>query len=123
MIAIITVLLLSLLSAGCVWGFSVACRFEDYEEFDEASPALQKNWPKPKLEGAMVLWWVRYYLAPVLGPFWAKPVYKCMICMASLHSILPVLLFGTGSFLITWPFVILFTAGFNAYLTYNFNTR
>jgi len=36
-----------------------------------------------------LLWWVGFYCQTYLGQFWSKPICTCVMCMASLWSILP----------------------------------
>lgn len=105
---------------GITFGFSFACRFDDYEDFDKMTPAMQKVW-QPK--GKMIFWFVRYYLAPRLSDYWQKPFYQCVICMASVQSIIPCLwMFGVDAWMY-WPFVALITAGINGLISFNFNTN
>lgn len=119
MILIITFILLLIVCPLVCAGFYAATGFEGDAQFDKEEPEIQKIWPKPKPEDKMILWFVRYYTAPVLGKFWSKPVYKCLSCMASLHTIIPVTVFVLFNNLdllwITaiWPGVALITSGTN----------
>ena len=99
-------------SAVCV-GFFAACQFEGDEAFDVSDKWIKKRWTKPT--DVMVLWWVRYYGGRFIPPFWTKPVYACLPCMGSLHSIVPTILFCSFFGISLWvlPFVILATVGVN----------
>ena len=112
------ILLLFICPAICV-GFYACCDFERAEQFDKLQPEHQKLFPVPEGEDKTILWFVRYYLGPVLGKFWCKPVYQCLPCMGSLHSILPCagfILYNELAWywlLIVWPFIALITSGIN----------
>lgn len=99
-------------------GFYSACEFEDADDFDKLSKEEKKQF-KVHEDSKMILWWVRYYLGRYVNYFWAKPLYSCPICMASVHSVIPVLLFilcfgvNLKWFIVLWPLVALITAGVN----------
>jgi len=99
-------------SAICV-GFFAACQFDGDESFDVSQSYIKKQWPKPT--DGMILWFIRYYLGRYLSKYWSKPVYSCVTCMASIHSIIPTILFCSyfDISLIVLPFIILATAGLN----------
>lgn len=109
----IDLLILTLISSAISTGFYTACQFdgdEDYDKFDN-----KKLWPKPTTEQVMILWWVRYYGGRVIPYFWTKPLYSCLPCMGSLHSLIPVLVF-TGNIWL-WPLVAFSTVGVNKLIT------
>jgi len=115
--------LIIICSLICV-GVYAATGFEGDEGFDGLNPEYQRQFPKPEPGNAMVLWWVRYYGGPILGRFWSKPVYSCLPCMGSLHSIIPTYLFIEWwwykvdiQFWVFWPFVALATCGLNYLIT------
>lgn len=102
-------------SLVCV-GFWVATDFDGADTFDTVSHKRQRRFFKPGASDRMILWWVRYYGGPWLGQFWSKPLYKCLPCMGSVHSILPTLLFCQyydTSFWVLWPLVALGVSGLN----------
>lgn len=100
-------------------GFYAACQFDGDEEYDKADLYIKKQWPKPNAEQVMIFWWVRYYGGRVIPYFWTKPLYSCIICMGSFHSIVPTFLFchfsDTPYWI--WPFVALATVGLNKHVT------
>ena len=100
-------------------GFYAACQFDGDEEFDKADKFIQKQWPKPNGEQAMIFWFVRYYLGKVIPYFWTKPLYSCIICMGSVHSLLPTFIFChlTGTTFWIWPMVALATVGLNKHVS------
>lgn len=100
-------------------GFYVGCQFDGDEEYDKADIYIKKQWPKPNAEQVMIFWWVRYYGGRVIPYFWTKPLYSCLICMGSFHSIIPTFLFCHFSYTPywIWPFVALATVGLNKHVT------
>jgi hypothetical protein len=106
--SILEVLLCIILSSLVGVGFFAAAQFEGDEAFDTLDFDLKKEWSKPT--DVMVLWWVRYYGGRYIPPFWTKPVYSCLTCMGSLHSIAPTLIFSEWYL---WPLIALGTAGVN----------
>lgn len=112
--------LILICSAICV-GFYTACSFDGDEAYDDSSNEFRKSWPKPQ---GMLLWWVRYYGGRVLGNFWYKPVYGCLPCMGSLHTIYPTWLYLNYTsfylphdFFYIWPVIALGTVGVNYLIT------
>ena len=110
-----TVLSLILINSLICVGFYVACSFDGDEDYD-----LDKNkkaWTT--IHGKMLLWWVRYYGGRVIPEFWTKPLYSCLPCMGSLHSIAPTVLYcyGTNTNFVIWPLVALATVGLNYLIT------
>lgn len=116
------ILALVAFSTLCSLGFSFACRFEDYEHFDQLEKEHRKKF-YPQVQDKMILWWIRYYGADILGPYWSKPIYKCTICMASVQTIIPTIYMTGADFFLYWPMVVLATAGLNGFISFNYNTR
>lgn len=116
---ILEFLLLIVISSLASIGFYAACGFDGDEAFDQSDNFMRANWPKPTDDQKMIFWWVRYYLGPHLGKYWYKPVYGCLPCMGSLHSIYPTLIYLGFSyeFLIIWPLIALGTCGINKVIT------
>lgn len=114
---------LVLVCSACVFGFYATCKWEGDHYFDDLDEETQKNFPKPKKEDRMIFWFVRYYLAPIVGPFYSKPIYRCPACMGSLHSILPTILFFSylnfpwQEIILVWPFIAFATCGINWLIT------
>ncbi len=54
-------------------GFYVSCKYERDENLKPTSK--------------MILWWVRYYGQRKLPEWLQAPLYSCLVCMSSLHSI------------------------------------
>ncbi len=100
-------------------GFYASCQFDGDEDFDKASKLVKKNWPNPEQDSKMIFWWVRYYIGRHISYYYSKPLYSCIICMGSVHSVLPTIgwmwLYGIAPiyFIALWPFVALATAGVN----------
>lgn len=103
-----TLLLTILISSLASVGFYAACQFEGDEAYDMLPMEHKAKWNKPT--DVMILWWVRYYGGRYIPPFWTKPVYSCLTCMGSLHSIAPTLIFSDWYL---WPLIALGTAGVN----------
>lgn len=114
MIVINLLALIVFCSLICV-GFYAACGFDGDEDYD--SDPNKSNWKRP--ESGMLLWWVRFYGGRVIPKYWTKPVYSCLTCMGSLHSVIPTLWFCSvsGVTLWIWPLVALGTAGLNYLIT------
>lgn len=110
---------LILVCSAASYGFYAATQFTNDETFDDLDSQMQEGYPKPEPKDRMIFWFVRYYLAPIVGPFYSKPIYKCPACMGSLHSILPTYLYMSymnfywTDMLLVWPFVALATCGVN----------
>jgi len=103
-------------NALVIWGFYFACQFENHEQYDLLSKDQRLNFAEPR--GKMIFWWVRYYWRG--SDFWAKPVFTCVMCMSSFHSILPYFYtYGINAeSLIEYPFYVMALAGLNAGLMY-----
>lgn len=119
---ILDILLLIIFCSLAATGFYIAAQFEGDEEFDAASRQVRRGWQKPAAGDKMIFWWVRYYGGRYLDKYWSKPVYSCLPCMGSLHSILPTFLYFWGTFpvwyiAILWAFVALGTVGLNYLIT------
>ena len=116
---IFTLLALVLICSAISTGFYAACQFDGDEAYDEADPFMRKNWPRPNDSQKMIFWWVRYYGGRFLGKYWSKPIYSCLTCMGSFHSIAPVALYCHyyGVSFIIWPFIALATVGVNKLVT------
>lgn len=103
-------------------GFYPACMFgkDNYpyndEDFDETPRKERKDFPKPKPGDRMIFWFVRFYLGRYVSDYWAKPLYSCVVCMGSIHSIAPTLLFLDYRY---WPLVCICTVGVNYKMTRN----
>ena len=113
----LTVLTSSLLSVG----FYASCQFKTWELYDEADVEIKQAWPNP--DDKMIFWWIRWYGGRILGDFWYKPVYGCLPCMGSLHSIIPLMIviqlvgINQAWFLLAWPLVAMTTAGVNCLIS------
>lgn len=101
-------------------GFYKACRFSEADSYDAIGLEGRRIWEgMPDKSGRMFLWWVRYYIGKVVSDFWAKPIYSCPPCMASLHTILPFtgyaiwLGISPVTALVVWPFYALAVSGLN----------
>lgn len=112
-----TVIFSSLIAAG----FYSACGFGYDENFDKAPKLMKKNWPKPgdDDEDKMILWWVRFYIGKHITYYLSKPLYSCIICMGSVHSIIPTALFCylTNTTPFIWPIVAFLTVGLNTHIS------
>lgn len=112
-----------LLSSAQSVGFYTATQFDGDEEFDAQTIKRKRDWPTPGPRQVMILWWVRFYLGRNIPHYWTKPIYSCLPCMGSLHSIpLTVLLFwiiggSVFQFCLFWPLIALFTVGINKLIT------
>jgi len=115
----IDLIALILICSSISVGFYASCQFDGDEEFDKASKLIKKNWPEPEQDSKMIFWWVRYYIGKHISYFHSKPLYSCIICMGSVHSMIPTLLFlfyydlNLWGWFILWPFAALATAGLN----------
>lgn len=111
------------LSAACSVGFYTAAQFDGDEEYDIQSRKRKRDWPTPGPHQVMILWWVRFYLGRIIPHKWTKPIYSCLPCMGSLHSVYPVVLvmylagLGAAQFFVIWPVVALATVGINKLIT------
>lgn len=112
-----------ILSAAQSVGFYTATGFDGDEEFDAQTIKRKRDWPKPGERQTMILWWVRFYLGRTIPHKWTKPIYQCLPCMGSLHSIPTTLLLlwvvGVQWWLglIMWMMIALFTLGVNKLIT------
>ena len=110
--------LILICSTVCV-GFYAACQFDGDEEYDSSPTSMKLQWPRPEPHNVMVFWWVRWYGGRLISRFWTKPIYSCLPCMGSLHSIIPTLLylkythFYPTDFWFVWPVIALGTVGVN----------
>jgi len=89
-----------------IFGFHYACKFE--------RDPRNKVWEDSK----EILWFVKFYSEKWLGEKWSKPVCNCVICMASLHSLIiwiPIYIYLPFSFMLIYSHIIYVTAlaGFN----------
>lgn len=109
------ILLLTIISSAISVGFYTACAFDGDEEYDAQTRKRKRAFPRPEAHRVMILWWVRFYGGRIIPHFWTKPLYSCLPCMGSFHSLLPVLVF-TGNIWL-WPFVALATVGVNKLIT------
>lgn len=119
---ILDILLLIIFCSLAATGFYIAAQFEGDEEFDLASRQVRRGWQKPQAGDKMIFWWVRYYGGRYLDKYWSKPVYSCLPCMGSLHSVAPTFLYFWGTFpvwyiAILWAFVAMGTVGLNYLIT------
>jgi len=105
-------LCLILISSACSVGIYIATQWDGSEGFDLAHQHRARYSAKP--DNPMILWWVRYYLARVIPFYWTKPIYSCLPCMGSVHSLYVVVLFGS---LWMWPVVAVATVGVNYLIT------
>ena len=112
----IEVLYIIALSSACSVGFYIATQFEGSEQFD-AMHQLGQQYPYDRPEGPMILWWVRWYGSRLLPFYWTKPIYSCLPCMGSVHSLYPTLLFLSSDFWYLWPVIALGTVGVNYLIT------
>jgi hypothetical protein len=112
-------MVLILICSAISVGFYTATDFDGAEEYDKADPYIKKQWPRPNEHQVMIFWWVRYYGGRVIPYFWTKPLYSCLPCMGSFHSIAPTVTYCyySGMPLIIWPFVALATVGLNKLIT------
>lgn len=128
MISPFDIIALILISSACSIGFMVATRFDKYQVFDYLNSEDQVGHTPPHKDERMLLWWVRFYLAPWIGQLY-KPLYYCLPCMGSVHSIYPVaayiFLFSITwwHFFIIWPVVCIAASGLNAFIKFNYNTE
>lgn len=99
----IDLLLLATLNAFLIIGFYTACLYE----VDAFS--------RPYEDSKMILWRFRKWSVDTFGLFWSKPICTCPPCMASLHSILPLVLFSNitdcTALLYGWPLYALIVSG------------
>jgi len=108
-----TILALILLCSLISTGFWIATQFEGSEHFDTSERWVQIRWTKP--EDKMILWWVRFYGVRFIPKFWTKPLWSCLPCMGSVHSLWPMLWLGQDMTL--WPVVAIGTVGVNYLIT------
>lgn len=126
------ILILLIINSLICRGFWHSCDFTAAEQFDELTPrkrriahreqqsgiATKHDWINPPRK--MIFWWLRYYGGQWLPKAITKPLYECLTCMASIHSILPFVAFGVAyghdmwQWLIIWPLYVLALAGLNA---------
>lgn len=126
-------ILLAINSFVCL-GFWHSCDFTAAEQFDELSPrerriahrktqsgiTVSHDWINPPRK--MIFWWLRYYGGQYLPKIITKPLYECVTCMASVHSIIPFTIYGIWAdfgvvWWIIWPIYVLALAGINSYIT------
>lgn len=112
MIDPITYLLIVVASSACSVGFWVACTFDGDETYDMMGEA----YPYGKPDNPMIFWWVRWYGRKWLPKMLRKPLYECLPCMGSLHSLYPLLLFA-HEYWYLWPVVAFATVGLNYLIT------
>lgn len=105
----INLLLLILISSLISTGFYAACQFEGDSAYDASDKWVKKQWTKPT--DKMLLWWVRFYGGRVIPQYWTKPIYSCLTCMGSIHSLWPMWVMGQDMTL--WPIVAFGTVGVN----------
>lgn len=115
--------LIMICSAICV-GFYAACQFDGDDAYDSLDSDRKSSWPKPTADQVMILWWVRYYGGRYISRYWSKPVYSCLPCMGSIHSIYPTWLYLKYTafympydFFYIWPLIALATVGVNFIIT------
>lgn len=116
MITPLDFILLALTCSLISVGFYAACQFDGDEAYDGLPKEFKKQFSKPEPHDRMILWWVRWYGGRVISKLWTKPLYSCITCMGSVHSLLPTIgfcyVYGLP-ILIIWPFVALATSGIN----------
>lgn len=109
-------ILAGIIASSCIaLGVHVSAQFNNYEAFDDNPKVMRKE----RIDGAMILWWVRWY-GSYLPYQMRKPLYLCLPCMGSLWSIPAFLYLDLPWYY--WPFFALGTAGLNSFVSYNFNT-
>lgn len=113
MISTLALFLLTVVaSTACSVGFWVACTFDGDETYDR----MGSMYPHPKPENPMLLWWVRWYGRVTLPRLVRKPLYECLPCMGSVHSLYPLLIFNPQLWYL-WPVVAIATVGVNYLIT------
>lgn len=109
-------ILAGIIVSSCISvGVYVSAQFNNYEAFDDSPEIMRKE----RIDGAMILWWVRWY-GSYLPYLMRKPLYFCLPCMGSLWSV-PALLYLSLPWYY-WPFFMLGTCGINGLIRYNLNT-
>ena len=107
----IELLLLITCNSLLIVGFYKSTLYDGWEG-DEITPSGNDDH-----EWRMILWWVRYYGLAL--PMWIqKPLFRCPVCMASIHGIIPytLLIFEMGLpewYMMLLPFYTLALAGMN----------
>lgn len=115
---ILSLIALILITCAVTIGFYAACQFENADDFDKAPKMIKQSWPVDE-DSKMIFWWVRRYLGVHVNYFYSKPLYSCIICMGSVHSIAPLWLWLMINnlhplwFVVLWPIVALSVAGIN----------
>lgn len=108
-------LLLTFLNSLFCTGIYVASQFNGSDSFDD-DPNLYRQ--APLSDDRMILWWIRYY-GSYFPKYFRKPLYECLPCMASIHSV-PVYIFycliesvPLWYALLAWPVYVVALAGMN----------
>jgi len=119
------ILILLLINSLLCLGFWHACDFSGAEEFDNYKTNQgRRHYAKERgtPDRVMIFWRLRWYGGQFLPPWTTKPLYRCLTCMASLHSIIP---YGIAACVymqdpwlwIYWPLYVLALAGVNSIIT------
>ena len=111
----IGLLILLSLNSLLIVGFFNATKYSGWEDDDANGKVLRDE---SELEWKQVLWWVRYY-GYQLPEFFQSAIFRCPLCMASFHSIIPFSLFifeggYPDYYMMLWPGYVLALSGINA---------
>lgn len=76
-------------------------------DYDLESPHTFKN----------VLWFLKLYCTRLIGEYWTRPLFGCVVCMSSFYSILFYFLFSPTITIQDLCVSIVVVAGFNRFLS------
>lgn len=105
----ITLLLIALLNAFVIIGFYLATQYETEKDYYENTKRIKDK---------MILWFIGYYGDKYLPKLLRKPLYDCIPCMASIHSVYVYWLFMDWTLLnlYAYPIYILALSGITFFI-------
>lgn len=83
------------------------------------TPELYNNYSgywQYKRDESEILGWLHFKLSNLIGDYWSKPFFGCVVCMASIWGTAFIVLFGTDYNIESWLVQVVAIAGINSLL-------